>query len=73
MQLVLTDRPQDVTDDEEQIIGRLSTHWSTIEMAISLLPSQRYFYLYLRAKQIVQLVEYSEQAKPEQQQQLSQG
>ena len=42
-------------------------------MAISLLPSQRYFYLYLKAKQIVQLVEYSEQAKPEQQQQLSQG
>ena len=54
-------------------LGRLSTHWSTIKMAISLLPSQRYFYLYLRAKQIVQLVEYSEQAKPEQQQQLSQG
>ena len=72
MQLVLTDRPRMLLMMKSRL-GRLSTHGSTIEMAISLLPSQRYFYLCLRARQIAQLVEYSEQAKPEQQQQLSQG
>ena len=72
MQLVLTDRPQDVTDDEEQIrqalhplVHNRDGHFLATLSALLL--------SLLEGKTDCPIVEYLEQAKPEQQQQLSQG